>query len=257
MDSPSLSIVCLLVSSLSSPSPRDRAARLFVSRRLEIAAPTAMNLTLDRLIVPAGSHALLQQIGWDAYETLLHELGQNRASQIVYDNGDLEIMTPLPEHGFYKTTLSIAIKEVADSLERDYACYGSTTWRSALQQLGVEPDDCFYIQNEAIVRGRTDLDLAIDPPPDLVLEIDITNKSLDRFSIYARLGVPEIWRYANGALQAYVLTQDTYEARSTSIAFPGLPVGELVAIVSAQRSAGRRAMRRAVREWAAGFRANN
>lgn len=216
-----------------------------------------MYLTLDRLTIPAGSHALLRQVSWEAYEDLLQALGQSRASQIAYDNGDLEIMTPLPEHEFYKESFSDAVKEVADILNFDYESYGSTTWRSEMQRLGVEPDNCFYIQNEAIVRGRTDLDLAIDPPPDLVLEIDITNKSLDRFSIYARLGVPEIWRYANGALQAYVLTQDTYEARSTSIAFPGLPVGELVAIVSAQRSAGRRAMRRAVREWAAGFRANN
>lgn len=215
-----------------------------------------MNLTLDRLTIPAGSHALLQSVSWEAYEDLLQALGQSRASQIVYDSGNLEIMTPLPEHEFYKTTLSIAIEEVADSLGIDYACYGSTTWRRALEQIGVEPDDCFYIQNEAIVRGRTDLDLSSDPPPDLVLEIDITSKSLDRFSIYARLGVPEIWRYENGVLQAYILTQDTYEARSRSLAFPGLPVGELVAIVSAQRSAGRRAMRRAVREWAARFRAN-
>ena len=213
-----------------------------------------MYLTLDRLIIPAGSHALLRQVSWEAYEDLLQTLGQSRASQIAYDNGDLEIMTPLPEHEFYKESFSDAVKEVADILNFDYESYGSTTWRSELQRLGVEPDNCFYIQNEAIVRGRTDLDLSSDPPPDLVLEIDITSKSLVRVAIYARLGVPEIWRYENGTLQAYILTQDTYEARSRSLAFPGLPVGELVAIVSAQRSAGRRAMRRAVREWAAQFR---
>jgi Uma2 family endonuclease len=160
----------------------------------------------------------------------------------------------LPEHEYFKEVVSDAIKEVADSLELDYASYGSTTWRSRLQQAGIEPDNCFYINNESAIRGKLAFDLTVDPPPDLVLEIDLTSPSLDRFPIYARLGVPEIWRYTKGQLQVYELQGDRYQARLTSLIFPLLPVGELPAILENHRFAGQRAMRRAVRDWAAQWR---
>jgi hypothetical protein len=96
--------------------------------------------------------------------------------------------------------------------------------------------------------------LTVDPPPDLVLEIDLTSPALDHFPIYARLGVPEIWRYAKGQLQVYELQGDRYQARLTSLIFPLLPVGELPAILENHRFAGQRAMRRAVRNWAAQWR---
>ena len=115
---------------------------------------------------------------------------------------------------------------------------------------GVEPDNCFYFQNEAAVRGRLDLDLSRgDPPPDLALEIDLTSKSLDRFPIYARLGIPEIWCYDQGALKIYCLKDDAYIPTETSLALPDLPIKELPQIIETHRTKGRRAIRQAVRQW--------
>ncbi|GCL42193.1 hypothetical protein NIES80_18960 [Dolichospermum planctonicum] len=130
-------------------------------------------------------------------------MGENRAARVAYDDGNLEIMTPLPEHEQYKEVISDAVKDIAEKLDLNYESLGSTTWKRERKMAGIEADNCFYFQNEPLVRGRLDLDLQKDPPPDLALEIDVSNKSLNRFPIYARLEVPEIWCYDSGELTIY------------------------------------------------------
>jgi Uma2 family endonuclease len=194
---------------------------------------------------------LLHNISWEQFENILQDLGNTRSARVAYDDGTLEIMTPLPEHEYFKENIGDAVKEIADELEIDYESFGSATWRKRLLKAGVEPDNCFYVQNEAIVRGRVDLDLNQgDPPPDLALEIDITSKSLDRFPIYARLGVPEIWCYESGAIKIYQLHNGSYVESPQSLAFPTLPIQELPQLIATHRAEGRRAIRRAVRAWA-------
>jgi Uma2 family endonuclease len=194
---------------------------------------------------------LLYNVSWEQYETFLEASGDRSSARMAYDNGTLEIMTPLPEHEYFKEAIGDAVKDAAEELEIDYESYGSTTWRKQIKLAGVEPDNCFYFQNEAIVRGRLDLDLSQgDPTPDLVLEIDMTSKSLDRFPIYARLGVPEIWSYDSGALKIYHLHNGEYVSAQLSLALPQLPIQELPQLIEAHRQAGRRAIRKAVREWA-------
>jgi Uma2 family endonuclease len=113
---------------------------------------------------------LLHNISWDQFERLLADLGESRSARIAYDNGTLEIMTPLPEHEYFKEVIGTAVQDVAEELDLDYESYGSTTWRKRLKMAGVEPDNCFYFQHEAEVRGRLDLDISKgDSPPDLAL----------------------------------------------------------------------------------------
>jgi Uma2 family endonuclease len=192
---------------------------------------------------------LLHNISWQQFENLLVDLGDHRSARIAYDQGTLEIMTPLPEHEYFKETISIAVQDIAEELNLDYESYGSTTWRREIKQAGLEPDNCFYFQNEAVIRGKLTFDLNQDPPPDLALEIDITNKSLDRFPIYARLGVPELWCYDNGELLIYLLAGDRYHQTQQSLIFPQLAIQELPQIIEANRQQGRLALRRSVRAW--------
>lgn len=193
---------------------------------------------------------VLHGISWAQFEKLLEDLGNDRTARIAYDDGTLEITTPLPEHEYFKEVLSDAVKDIADELEIDYASYGSTTWRQRIKSVGLEPDNCFYFQNEAIVRGRIDPDLSKgDPPPDLALEIDITHKSLDRFPIYARLAVPELWCYDNGALKIYHLQNGEYIEAENSLALPQLPIRELPQLIEQHRVNGQRAVRRVIRAW--------
>ncbi|MEC4805713.1 MAG: Uma2 family endonuclease [Jaaginema sp. PMC 1079.18] len=193
---------------------------------------------------------VLHNISWQQFENLLVDLGESRAARVAYHDGSLEIMTPLPEHEYYKEAISIAIQDIAEVLDQDYESLGSTTWKREIKKAGVEPDNCFYFQNEAKIRGKLEFDLSQDPPPDLVLEIDLTSKSLNRFPIYARLGVPEIWCYDSGKLKIYQLQNEEYIEVETSLVFSTLPIQELPALIEQYRPQGRRAIRRAVRAWA-------
>ncbi len=192
---------------------------------------------------------MLYNIGWQQFENLLQDLGENRAARVAYDDGNLEIMTPLPEHEYYKKVISTAVEDIAEELNLDYESLGSTTWKQERKMAGIEADDCFYFQNEALVRGRLDLDLQKDPSPDLALEIDVTSKSLNRFSIYARLGIPEIWCYDSGELKIYLLQAGEYLESEKSLVFPSLEIRDLPQIIEQNRANGRRAIRKAVREW--------
>jgi Uma2 family endonuclease len=111
----------------------------------------------------------------------------------------------------------------------------------------IEPDTCFYIQNESVVRGKS-INLPADPPPDLVVESDYTSSSLNKFSIYASLGVPEIWRYRNQSLLVYQLVEGNYEQRENSRAFPFLPIAEIPAFIEQSKTIGQRAAVRLFRE---------
>jgi Uma2 family endonuclease len=192
---------------------------------------------------------LLYNLTWQQFETLLTCLGDQRSSRVAYDTGTVEIMTPLPEHEYFKQSISIAIEDIAETLDYDYESYGSATWRKPLAQAGLEADNCFYFQNERLIRGKLDFDLSQDPPPDLALEIDLTRKSLARFPIYARLNVPEIWCYEAGELRIYTLQNEQYLEVETSPTFPQLAIRELPQLIETHRMQGRRALRRAVRAW--------
>nr|WP_308255114.1 Uma2 family endonuclease [Geminocystis sp. GBBB08] len=193
---------------------------------------------------------LLYNISWKQFENILTDLGQTRSARIAYDDGMLEIMSPLPEHEYYKENIGDCIKDIAEALERDYESLGSTTWRKQAKMVGIEPDNCFYFQNEPKIRGQLHYDLNCDPPPDLALEIDHTSKSLNRFPIYARLGVPELWCYDDGRLKIYLLQDDeTYQESLFSLVFPNLPVQEIPEVINQYRLQGRRKIRQEIRKW--------
>ncbi|MCC5623903.1 Uma2 family endonuclease [Nostoc sp. CHAB 5715] len=204
------------------------------------------------LTEPRADRVVLYNISWQQFENLLIDLGESRAVRVAYHDGTLEIMTPLPEHEYYKEIIGDIIKDTSEVLELDYECYGSTTWKRELKKAGIESDNCFYFQNEALIRGKLKFDLNQDPPPDLALEIDVTSKSLDRFPIYARLGVPEIWSYDSGEIKIYQLQGEEYLERETSLVFSNLNIQEIPSLIERYRMAGRRVFRQAIREWVRG-----
>jgi len=201
------------------------------------------------LTIPVGQSILIENVSWQAFETLLVELGEHRAARLAYDQGTLEIIAPLPEHEYYKEAIGDLVKDLADVIDIDYETLGSTTWKRQDLLAGVEPDNCFYFQNEQVIRGKLDFDLTKDPPPELVLEIDVTHKFLDRFPIYARLGVPEIWRYDKGQIKIYRLQGNGYVETLTSLAFPIVPVQQIVLFIQQHRVVGKKAMRRSFCDW--------
>lgn len=181
-----------------------------------------MLVKLKQLSVPPGQRVLLKDVSWQDFEAILTELGENRSSRVAYENNTLEIMAPLPEHETAKVIIADLLKVLMQELEIEFWPLGSTTFKNELMQQGIEPDDCFYIENEAKVRGKKRIDLKVEPPPDLVLEIDVTSRT--HTHIYQNLGVPELWKFERGKLNIYVLENGEYMESEFSIHFPNLPL---------------------------------
>ncbi len=201
------------------------------------------------LTTQQADRVVLHNLSWQQFENILDNLGDRRSARIAYYDRELEIMTPLPEHEYFKSAISIVVEDAATLLEVDYECYGSSTWKRKMMEAGVEPDNCFYFQNESLVRGKLTFDLEQDPPPDLALEIDITSKSIPRLPLYARLGVPEIWCYDSNQLSIYQLENGDYHLSTQSAIFPSLNISEIPQLIEQYRPFGRRAFRQAVKEW--------
>ena len=207
-----------------------------------------MLLEVKKITVPPGQTVILNEIGWNEFEAILEDLGESRGSRIAYDRGTLEIMTPLPEHEVNKEYIGDFVKILLEELDIEFCPLGSTTFKNQAMFKGIEPDSCFYIENESAVRGKNRLDLTIDPPPDLALEIDITNRSHPE--IYQSLGVPELWRYEKNKLQILLLSQDKYVESKTSRNFPNFPLIEVIPQYLTQcRTEGRNKGIKAFRSW--------
>ncbi|HBB34378.1 MAG TPA: hypothetical protein DDZ80_25385 [Cyanobacteria bacterium UBA8803] len=207
-----------------------------------------MLLELRQLRIQPGHQLLFEDVSWQQLENILRELGESRAAKLSYSNGRLEIMVPLPEHEKAKEIIGDMVKILLSERGINYESLGSTTLKNERMTQAVEPDTCFYIQNQAAVIGKNRLDLSVDPPPDLAIEIDVTYRTqLDNYRV---LGVPELWRYSHQGLEINVLQGGQYVESDSSPTFPGIPIIELVNryIQQSQVSGGSQAIQ-AFRTW--------
>lgn len=197
----------------------------------------------------AEQRTVLRNISWETFETLLEETGEDRGSRFAYDCGTLEIMTPLYEHENPKIQFDRFIFALAEEVDIGLKSAGSMTLKRKSVKRGIEPDNCYYIQTEPIVRDKQELDLKTDPPPDLAIEIDITSSSVNKSSIYAALGVPEIWRYNGRVLKFYQLVDGEYIECEFSIAFPLVSVTEISRFIEQRKTMGEIALLKSFRAW--------
>ncbi|AIE74483.1 MULTISPECIES: Uma2 family endonuclease [unclassified Synechocystis] len=207
-----------------------------------------MLLALDRISVLPGQTLVLRDVDWDEFEVLLDELGENRGSRIAYYQKQLEIMAPLPEHEIDKELVGDLVKALLEELDIEFYPLGSTTFKNKLLGLGLEPDSCFYITNEAKVRGLKRWDAAIDPPPDLALEVDLISRT--HLDIYAQLGVPEVWRFKRRQLEIQCLEQGEYRQKEASTIFPDFDLKQIIpAYLQRIDNEGRNKTIKAFRAW--------
>ncbi|HBL13175.1 MAG TPA: hypothetical protein DD379_17610 [Cyanobacteria bacterium UBA11162] len=207
-----------------------------------------MQLALKQLIVQPGHQVLIQDVSWQQFETILEELGERRAARISYSSGVLEIMVPLPEHEKDKEIIGELVRILLDELGINFEVLGSTTFKSEQMKQAIEADTCFYIKNYQAVIGKNRIDLTVDPPPDLAIEIDITSRT--QFENYQRLGVPELWRYTRRGLQINLLEDGKYVESNYSPNFPGIPIIEVInQTVKQNLSMGRSQAIREFRGW--------
>jgi Uma2 family endonuclease len=207
-----------------------------------------VTVQLRQIDVQPGQCLVLREISWAEFEAILDEIGEHRGSRVAYFHRVLEIRMPLPEHEVNKELIGDMVKLLLDELEQDWEPYGSTTFKRREMAAGIEPDTCFYIQNAHRMIGKRRLNLSVDPPPDLAIEIDVTSKT--QLSAYVALGVPELWCYGEGKLQIFVLREAEYVEVETSPIFGNLPITEgILQFLKISETEGASAARRGFRQW--------
>lgn len=200
-----------------------------------------------KLLTPPNEMIHLSGISWQTYERLLEELSDRRL-RLTYNRGYLEIMSPSPEHERFKKVAGRFVETIAEELDLSIEPLGSTTLKSP-ELSGAEPDECFYIRNIALVRGKKRLDLTQDPAPDLVVEIDVTSSSDSRLRVYADLGVAEVWIYNGESLVIKQLQNDTYITSQTSQFFVNLPIPEIAGFLQKAETMDYLELVKIFRDW--------
>jgi Uma2 family endonuclease len=198
----------------------------------------------------AAQCVILHGVSWETYERLLAEHEESSGTHFTYDRGRLAIMVLSARHEKPNRVLALLVEVLAEEKGIDVDNLGSTTFKRKDVERGFEPDSCFYIQNAEQVRGKDTVDLTIDPPPDLVIEIDITSPSLNKFPLFAALGIPEIWRYDGVQVGIFRLEMGKYVEQAESAALPGIRSAILTRFVAEGQQLRRTVWLRRVREWA-------
>jgi Uma2 family endonuclease len=182
--------------------------------------------------VPEEQRLRLSAIPWSTYVLYSDGLGP-RHIRVTYDRGEMEVMTLSSKHEHKKRLLGRLVETMTEEMNIDIASFGSMTCRREDLERALEADESYWIEHEHVVRGRDDIDLAVDPPPDLALEAEVSRSTMDRMAIYAALRVPEVWRWDGETLRVFLLTsRGTYRQSNRSRAFPFLPLAEFASFLA-------------------------
>lgn len=187
--------------------------------------------------------------GWDDYEELLEQVGERKGLRISYSEGVLDVMTVSPEHENYADFIRILVAHVSFRLRINVRFFGSATIKKRPGRKGAEPDACFYVQSAESLGAKMRLDFAADPPPDIVVEVDIHHDSRSKFPIYGEIGVPEIWRFDGNELTIHLLERREYVQADKSHALPVLSAGVLTEFLKRLAVEGEFKAMQAFDEW--------
>jgi Uma2 family endonuclease len=177
---------------------------------------------------PPEPRVLIPNLTWETYEAILRDRG-DEGPRLAYDRGTLEVMSPSSKHERLKKVIARLVEAFTEELGIAVIAVGSTTFKSQLKERGLEPDECYYVQNEAQIREKeTDIDLLVDPPPDVAIEVDLRRSSLPKLAMYAALGIPEVWNHHRKRVVVNLLQPSGgFQESERSAAFPQLSIAEL------------------------------
>ena len=205
-------------------------------------------LQISQLEIAPGQAACLRNITWPQYKKILEDIGTHRAKRVAYNNGRLQLMIPHSRQEDDKEIISDLIKVLLEECCIEFRALGSTLFERQNDLKAIEPDQCFYIQNEKVIRGKRRIDLTLDPPPDLVLNMDKLTPS--RSEVFAAFSVPEIWNCSQQGLAIHTLAAGRYLETAESPLFPNFPLKDLIPYCLEQsRKLGRNVVMRDFRQW--------
>ena len=174
--------------------------------------------------IPASSEqrVVLRSVRWETYIALTVE-SESGSGRMTYDQGVLEIMSPGMPHEIAKKLIGRMIETFTLCRGIEIRSSSSTTFKRSELQRGFEADESYYIQHASELRGVREIDLSIHPPPDLVIEVDMTNSSIPKKELFAAMKIPEVWRYDGESLWMGNLQNDNYHVLKQSVVLPGFP----------------------------------
>jgi Uma2 family endonuclease len=190
------------------------------------------------------------RVSWDTYERLLAEHESNSAVRFTYNRGELEILVPSVEHEMLTSAVETLVETLAHEMNIDFQRTRSTTFQRQDLERGFETDSSFYFRAASQVRRKKRLDLTKDPVPELVIEIDVTNESMNKFPIYAAFAIPEVWRYSAAAVSIWTLKRNKYVAQLESAIFPNVTASDLTALIQLGQELERPSWINRIRDWA-------
>ncbi|MCZ8068061.1 MAG: Uma2 family endonuclease, partial [Microcystis sp. LE17-20D] len=185
-----------------------------------------ITLNENTLSLSPGSQVIFPHQTWEDYERLLSLRLQKTYPKLCFNRKTQEIrlMSPLPSHGKRINLLSDLVKIILRRQGKDWECFDPITLKIP-GEAGVEPDTCFYIDNREAILGKERIDLTVDPPPDLAIEVDFT--SLTDVAAYQLLKIPELWVYRREELKIYLFREDGYQESENSRLFPDINIKKL------------------------------
>lgn len=199
--------------------------------------------------LPADGILILPHSNWEDFAYLAEELSARRDIRLSYYRGRMEISMPSPEHEEYVDLIQDLTRLLVRTLGLRMESRGTALLKREMSATGAQPDGCFYIQHAAQIIGKRQLDLSVDPPPDIVVEVDLSTDSLGKFSLYATLEVPELWRYDGVLFEMYHLVGAQYQEAHTSRAFPFLTADVMTKAIEQSKQFGQDAALDEFRNW--------
>ncbi|MCY7375260.1 MAG: Uma2 family endonuclease [Pyrinomonadaceae bacterium] len=195
---------------------------------------------------------VLYGVSWEMYDELVADNRNSQFPRLTYDSGILEItMSNSLQHEEDSRNLAALFEQIAVELEVNFRRSGSTTFRRKNISKGFEPDSCFYIQSLEKIVGKEDLNSEVDPPPDLIIEINKTSSPRQRMPIFAAFGVAEVWRFTKKQVKFYVLREGVYLEAKMSLALPILASEQATDFLLDARTMSSTAWAKLLRNWIA------
>ena len=212
-----------------------------------------MNTLLEAPVTTATGaeqRVLMHGVSWETYQNISSALEPHPSVRLTYDRGALEIMTVSFLHERYKSIIGSLIELIAGEMEIDFVSSGQTTFQIERKAGGFEGDDSFYFSHLEQLRHQDNIDLLNDPPPALVVEVDLTSPSLNKFDLFSRLGIKELWRYHNDEITIYELVDEDFVEREESLFLPGVSATKVTDLVAAHKTLPSYVWQKKVREYA-------
>jgi len=201
--------------------------------------------------VPAETRTVMEHIRWETYVELA-EQRRGSVPRMTYDEGVLELMSPRRQHESIGRFLGRMVETYTEVKGIEIQSVASTTFQRKDLQKGFEADESYYIRNAELIRQKEEIDLLIDPPPDLVIEIEITTSAIKKLELFAKIGVPEVWRHDGERLGMYQLVQSSYQPMTASIAVPGFTIAMAEGVLARRFELGETALIRQFRQSLSG-----